>query len=293
MLPNCPICELRSDFTSDDRNTVRFGRFKRKSDHQIVQRFRCLKCRKCFSAATHHPCRWQKKRHKNTRLLRLLASGVSQRRSAKLLHLTRRTVARKLIFLGQECKARLFFANLCHPKARHVQFDDMETFEHSKYKPLSITLAVEYSSRRILGFEVSQMPAKGAQAKRAMRRYGPRADERRRGRRGLFHELQSLVESDALIESDSNPHYPAEVKEFFPSCEYQTFLGVRGANTGQGELKKTKFDPLFSLNHTCAMFRANVCRLFRKTWCTTKHRKRLSDHLAIYAYYHNNFLIPA
>ena len=54
--------------------------------------------------------------------------------------------------------------------------------------------------------------------------------------------------------------------------------------------KKVKFDPLFSLNHTFAMLRANVNRLFRKTWCTTKKPQRLADHLALYALYHNEVL---
>jgi hypothetical protein len=38
------------------------------------------------------------------------------------------------------------------------------------------------------------------------------------------------------------------------------------------------------------MTRANVNRLFRKTWCTTKLPKRLADHFAIYAVYHNEML---
>jgi hypothetical protein len=57
--------------------------------------------------------------------------------------------------------------------------------------------------------------------------------------------------------------------------------------TGQGELKVGGFDPIFSLNHTCAMLRANINRLFRKTWCTTKKMEMLEHHLAIYALYHN------
>ncbi|HEY8279241.1 MAG TPA: transposase, partial [Bdellovibrionota bacterium] len=76
----------------------------------------------------------------------------------------------------------------------------------------------------------------------------------------------------------------------FPKALHKTYEGKRGAQGGQGELKKVKFDPLFSLNHTCAMFRANVNRLFRKTWCTTKRIDRLRAHLMIYAHYHNRHL---
>jgi hypothetical protein len=35
------------------------------------------------------------------------------------------------------------------------------------------------------------------------------------------------------------------------------------------------------------MFRANVNRLFRRTWCMTKNREALADHLAMYVAFHN------
>jgi hypothetical protein len=60
---------------------------------------------------------------------------------------------------------------------------------------------------------------------------------------------------------------------------------------GQGELKKVGRDPLFSLNHTCAMLRANLNRLFRRTWCTTKRIDRLEAHLWIYVRFHNEVLL--
>ena len=56
-------------------------------------------------------------------------------------------------------------------------------------------------------------------------------------------------------------------------------------------LKKIRFDPLFSLNHTCAMLRANLNRLFRRTWCTTKKPERLALHIAMYVVFHNETLL--
>lgn len=175
------------------------------------------------------------------------------------------------------------------PKAAAIEFDDLETFELTKCKPISVTLAVESKTRRILGIEVSSMPAKGLLVKKA-RKYGPRADERSVAREKLFSRIKPLILEGAQISSDSNPHYPGDVKRHFPSSIHKRYEGKRGANTGQGELKKVKFDPLFSLNHTCAMLRAHVNRLFRKTWNTTKNIDRLHDHLMIYAAYHNENL---
>ena len=96
---------------------------------------------------------------------------------------------------------------------------------------------------------------------------------------------------EAYEESDQNPHYPGDVKRHFPECEHRTFKGRRGAIVGQGELKKIGFDPLFCLNHTCAMIRDNVNRLKRKTWATTKKAQRLAAHLVLYAHFHNEVLL--
>ncbi len=149
---------------------------------------------------------------------------------------------------------------------------------------------MEFKTRRILGLEVSRMAAKGLLTKLA-EKYGPRLDDRSEGRQRLFETLKDIISERVEIKSDSNPHYIKDVATTFPSAKHLRYLGKRGAITGQGELKKGGFDPLFSLNHTCAMLRANVNRLFRKTWCTTKRADRLYAHLILYAQYHNEHLI--
>ncbi|HXH75974.1 MAG TPA: hypothetical protein VNJ08_13465, partial [Bacteriovoracaceae bacterium] len=79
---------------------------------------------------------------------------------------------------------------------------------------------------------------------------------------------------------------------YLPKGKHLTFKSERGCVAGQGELKKVRFDPLFIVNHTCAMFRANVNRLIRKTWCTTKDPQRLKDHLDIFMYFYNEIILP-
>ncbi|MGZ3693062.1 MAG: hypothetical protein ACXVBE_05655 [Bdellovibrionota bacterium] len=240
--------------------------------------------------ATYQICFRQKKRQLNDSLRILLCSHVTQRRAAEILHLTRTTVARKAVFLSLKSEFNVMKRNFESKKARVIEFDDLETFEHTKCKPLSVTLAVESRTRRILGLEVSVMPAKGLLAEKSRKRYGHRRDLRRAARRRLFEKIRPFVDDKAVIKSDCNPHYGADVKRFFPEARHITYKGKRGANTGQGELKKVVRDPLFSLNHTCAMFRANVSRLIRKTWSTTKDRERLYAHLMLYAQFHNERL---
>jgi len=270
---------------------VRHGFYYRTSDSTYVQRFRCTGCRKLTSTSTYELTYRQKKRQKNKAIVGMLVSGVSLRRVAILLNLNRKTPPRILRIEAMRAEINMSETNERLPPARTIEFDDLETFEHTKCKPLSVTLAVEFKTRRILGIEVSTMASNGKLARKSRALYGKRRDERRRGRARLFNKIKPLVAEDALIKSDQNPYYVKDVKRHFPRARHQRFKGKRGSLGGQGELKKVKFDPLFSLNHTCAMLRANVNRLFRKTWCTTKRANRLYAHLILYADFHNSRLL--
>lgn len=291
MAKKCPPSSLIPTPCDCRKNCVRRGSYFRESDKKRIQRFLCRRCGSGFSEATFDICFNQKKRQYNLMIAKLLSGGYSQRRSALDLVLNRKTIVKKFLFLGNLALERLPILQQSLKKVSVMQFDDMETFEHSKLKPLSITLAVEEGFRRILGFQVSEMPAKGLLTKKAILKYGPRKDKRARARDLLFQEIKPYLKEDVIIKSDQNPHYPTSVKKHFPNATHFTFKGRRGCVVGQGELKRGGHDPLFSLNHTCAMLRDNIKRLARRTWCTTKKKERLLLNIAIYAANHNLRLI--
>jgi hypothetical protein len=277
------------------RKVRRKGYYRRSSDSQRVARFKCLQCLRSFSSARFSPCFRQKKRRLNEDIRKLLCSGVSQRSVARLLRTDLKTVARKLDFLATQARLsrQAFLDSLSASGASQtlLQFDEMESFERSKCLPLSIPLAVLPGSRKILGFRVAEMPANGPLAAISRKKYGKRKDERSQAAQSLLSEIASLFDPRTLtITTDQNPRYPEWLKPHFPHASHTAVKGRRGCVVGQGELKKIGFDPLFSLNHTCAMIRAHINRLFRRTWCTTKRRDRLVAHLELYVQYHNEEL---
>lgn len=214
------------------------------------------------------------------------------RRTALIFKIHRMTVKRKLIYLAKKArilhqKRLMYLSN----QVNHLQFDDLITIEHTKLKPLTVTLAVDAKKRTILGAEVGQIPAFGLLAEKSRKKYGYRESQHKDTLKRLFESIKNTVRKNALIESDEHHLYPQFVKKFFPLADHQQHKGERGCIVGQGELKKIHFDPLFTLNHSCAMFRANINRLIRKTWCTTKDPKSLKDHLDIYIEFHNKYLI--
>jgi hypothetical protein len=271
---------------------VRKGFFHRKSDGKRVARFFCRHCKRSFSSARASPCFLQKKRKLNLKIRDLLVSGVSMRRIGRLLKITRRTVARKFLFLAQQARLdqKAFLNTLVQEKkVSRIYFDEMESFEHSKCLPVSIPLAVT-EDRKVLGFRVCSMPAHGHLAAISRKKYGYRKDERPQAAASLFTEIKPYISSSPTFLSDEKTVYPFWLRPHFPDATHETFKGRRGCVVGQGELKRGGFDPLFALNHTAAMFRANVSRLFRRTWNTTKIKERLADHIFIYVSYHNRIL---
>jgi hypothetical protein len=223
-----------------------------------------------------------------------LVSGVSQRQAARKLGISRHTADKKALFLKTRSEKwqKNFLENYSSKKPiTEIQFDEMESSEISKCLPVSIPLVVESSTRLILGFRVCSMPAKGHLTKISLRKYGPRADDRFQAADELFSELKPFLPQLQTIRSDENPKYPLWIARHFPKAKHLKYKGRRGHVTGQGEMKVGGFDPLFSLNHTAAMLRARVARLFRRTWNTTKRRDRLAALISIYVQDHNQFIL--
>jgi hypothetical protein len=226
---------------------------------------------------------------------KLLVSGVSQRRIARLLGISRNTVVQKFLFLATQAQQdhEAFQKGLERRKLSRIFFDEMESVERSKCLPVSIPIAVDPSTRKIIAFQVCSMPAKGPLAKLSRKKYGPRADDRPQAASALWTELKSILISKPEISTDQKPAYPFWIKPFFPEAIHKTYKGRRGCVVGQGELKRGGYDPLFALNHTAAMLRANINRLFRRTWCVTKKKKRLEAHIYLYTKFHNQVLTEA
>lgn len=280
--PSCPHFQTDYMIQKD-------GRFFRSSDSRWVQRFRCRHCKKRFSAATFSDEYHLQHRRITPDIKRYLVSGVSQRRVALLLKISRVTVARRFAILKDRARASQldFLESLKKTPVKEVQFDDLVTIEHTKMKPLTVSIAVNSANRAILGAKVGRIPASGLLAQKSREKYGKRPSEHRKTLMALFKEIHHSIDKEASFRSDEHPLYPSVLKKFFTNVSHEKFKGGRGCIAGQGELKKLGRDPLFYINHTCAMLRANINRLIRRTWCSTKSPEKLQWHLDIFIDYYN------
>ena len=285
MCPECPNCPDGS------ARVVRNGHFFRRSDSRKIQNFLCRACGRYFSSATFSDCYRQKKRRINEPVRQMFSRGMAMRDIAASVHVSRTTIARRLVFLGEQARRRNaalleeIFSEIGPPEA--VQYDDLITAEHTKCKPVSVGLMVQEKTRFILDHSVAQIPAFGHLAAISKAKYGKREDHSRRERHRFFAELAFQYPSINSIRTDNHKHYPVVVGRYFPDVIHHRHKGERGTVQGQGELKRCGRDPLFWVNQTLAMLRSKMSRLQRRSWNLSKKIVSLDHHLAIYSEAHN------
>ncbi len=279
----CPICK-------NNLNVIKRGFYRRPSDNKKIQRFLCKHCKKGFSQQTFAIDYRQQKRWFNQSCFLTLCSGVSQRRASYIFNVVPRTIARRVRKFGEICEKNLCKYRETRNKANDVEFDEMESFIHTKLKPVTIPIAVEKKTRKVLALSIGNIGAKGLLKQLSIQKYGKRPSERLSSLKNMTQSLKTCVSPTARFSSDKCPLYPKLIRDNFPQASHTTCKGARGAIVGLGELKKTVFDPIFTLNHTYAMFRDNLKTLSRRTWATAKRKDRLLLLLYIYAWFHNLWL---
>jgi hypothetical protein len=260
-----------------------------------VQRYACTLCDLLFSDQTSEPTYRQLKPHINEGVRGDLCHGLSMRSIALRHRVNIKTVARKLVFLAGQAREANAAWRQARTSPRVIYFDEVETCEATKAKPLSIFLFVT-EKYEILLAPVAKRPAKGTLAKKSRSKYGPLPNERGRvlaEALGSLEHFSSGKKGTGLeFHTDRDPLYTRAVSKIFPCAAHRTFKGRKPRPQGLGELKTGAFDPLFPLNQRAARMRDLVKRLARKTWCISKRAERLADHLEVFIHYHNARLLP-
>jgi transposase-like protein len=263
---------------------IKKGFFCIKHNHQKVRRFQCKACKKTLSSRSFSATYRQKKPFVNALVFQLHCEGVPMRGIARTLRLSCGTVDRKFHWLFQ------YFSSLKLPRSSHVEtlyFDELETIEHTKLKPLSIAVFVD-QDYKLLVAEVAEMPAKGRLALISRTKYGAREDLREPAMEKCFDQIKGL--RPLKIVSDAKPSYKKYVDRYFPKVAYEIHNQAekeRKRDRLHENYQKKAYDPLFPINQRFAKLRADIRRLTRRSWCTTKLKENLQKHLELYRVYNN------
>ena len=119
MKHNCPNPKC------DSFAIIKKGYYKTKHNHQPVPKYFCKSCKTHFTSKTGTETFGQHKPEVNGEAYKLLASGVTLRRSAKILGVTKKTIERKFRMLSAKAKA-LHSEYLKTFNTADVHFDEME-----------------------------------------------------------------------------------------------------------------------------------------------------------------------
>ncbi len=283
-IKNCPNTDCQCSKGNNGKFYIKKGFYKTKYNYQWVQRYQCKFCGTFFSTHSFNDTFGQHKPNKNTEIFNLLSSGVTLRRIAKIMNVARKTVERKFNWLSTKSvelhQQALIRGDL---NTSYVQFDEMETCEGSKKRPLSISLAVRAKTGQIIDVGVAKMKLKGKlAAKYPDNIFNWGEDNREEISKNVFKTVETIAKSEITIACDKKPSYPNIIKSVLPTAKIQTHK--RG-------IEKTEFDPIFKLNHIAAKIRADLSRMRRRTWSITKKWKNLQKHLYIYIAWNNKYCL--
>ena len=252
-----------------------------------MQRFRCKGCRRTFSSQTFRIDYRDRRPEHNELLLTFLFSGVGLRQSGRNLGLSVHAVQKKFRKLARHL--RLLNRNLLVklPARRTFLFDEIETYEESPIRPLTVPVLMDKESWLLVDTRAAPIRRVARRGSRSHRRlmhhemvYGRRKDLGRECVRQSLGRLQRLLAGQsAVLLTDEKALYGALCRRRFgPQVAHRRWSGAA---------PRDDFNPLKPINTTEAMLRDNNGRLRRRTWLVTKTRRSLALQLALFQAYRN------
>ena len=286
--PRCPYAGCPAHTRPVQGFSHRDGRYFPLCRAHPVQRFRCRFCRRRFSRQSFRADRRQKKPHLNAPFLRLMLACVAQRQAARILGVARRTVERRFLWLAGHAAQfhahRLRGARLAGP----FMLDELETFEGNRYQPVTVPVLIEPRTFFIIASEAGPLRRKGTMTptQRRLRSehealHGRRPTQSDVVVRSVLERLRACARprGPVVLHSDEKPLYGQLGRRLFG----ERFAWV----THSASARRDRTNPLFPINHTNARLRHFLSRLRRRSWCVSKRRHRLQQHLEIAALWVN------
>lgn len=115
----------------------------------------------------------------------------------------------------------------------------MQSSIHTKCKPVSLPIAVCAETRMILAVGVASMPAQHPLKQIALRKYGPRDDDRPAAIDAVLQRIRPMLAPRAMITTDKAPRYPGPIARILPGINHVQHADRKARAHGNGELKES------------------------------------------------------
>ena len=261
----------------NSNNISKNGYYKAKG--KKIQRLVCNACKKTFTTRTGTKFYRKRKQQYASNIVSMYCEGMSLRAITRVLKLNYKTVYKYFLEAARRAetahKKTLYKGEI---KTTYVQFDELETIEHTKRKPLGIELAIRPKTLQIISAHVSRIPIRALSVSRRVKEEYNTRITRKEKMMEMMIDVEKTINPNGILGSDSSGANINITKTMLPDIKHEIY------SIGD-------YNSMWRLNHICAKLRNNVSRLRRKTWATTKRLDRLQAHLYLFIAYQNGYNI--
>ncbi len=280
--PACPFHTCDPSHWRFHRDGVHY----RRCPPRVVQRYRCLHCRRSFSAQTFRTSYWLRRPDLLRPLFLRLVACSGFRQIAREFDVAPSTIARLAARLGRHC---LLFHERHRPHGPLTEplvLDGFISFEYSQYHPTAFHLLAGQDSHFFYGFTDSELRRSGTLTGR--QRWRRQQLEARLGRpdpRSVEHEVATLlgivapVPQPLTLRSDLHADYPRALRRLPHLSVTHTLTSSRAA--------RTPHNPLFAVNLLDLLIRHSGANHKRETIAFSKRRQSAAERMAVLLVWRN------
>jgi transposase-like protein len=277
--PFCPRKRCKHHTSSTGFRWVRYGTYSTQSSTRRTQRYRCLHCRRTFSATAFRNTYYAKRPELLVPLGHRLVACSGFRQMAREMRCAASTLMRQAARIGRQALLRMAAMLPSEPLAEPLVVDGFESFSYSQYHPCYVNIAVGARSHHTYAFTFSPLRRKGRMTEPQRRRRArieakhgrpdPRAIER--GTAELLR-IACRAPQAIVVRTDEHPAYPRALRRL-------AHLEVTHERTPSVQARTTG-NPLFAVNLVDGLLRHNSANHKRETIAFSKHAPGLIERVA-------------
>lgn len=262
-MKNCQFC--------NSENLKKRGSYQTKTGK--VQRYQCKACSKLQSKRTFSDNYRMRKQRMAKKIEAMYCERMSLRGIGRVLKVNRKTVEK--YFLKMAKKAEI--ENLKNLDNReivtsYIQFDSLETFEHTKRRPLGIHISIRAKTGELISAKVHKTDIRAlAVSQTKIREWNSQTNQMQSLCEMLLETKKAFNRINTTIACDG---YRPQINLTKKICD-ESFVNV-------SVLPENK-----KIDLTMLKLRNDISRLSRKSLCSTKKAERLQNHLDLYINYNN------
>jgi hypothetical protein len=252
----------------------------------VVQRYRCLHCRRRFSDQTFRTSYWLKRPDLLEPTFWRLVGCSGFRQIAREFGVSPSTPLGQAARLGRHCWLVHEQLRPRGPIEEPLDLDSFISFELSQYHPTAFHLAAGQTSHFLYGFTDSELRRSGRMTPRQRRRRA--VLEARHGRphpRSVEFEVAALLKIVAphpqalALHSDEHTDYPR-------ALHHVPHLAIAHQTTSSRAARSHR-NPLFAINLMDLLIRHSGANHKRETIAFSKRRQSAAERLAVFLVWRN------